>query len=164
MIWSLGILQEILKGLVIGVGAGVTTAALLGLRSWLIRYRNRREQIPYIRDLITSQMDRILSATDLPPYKPGAEPIAADRVRFAHFNQLRTALLVALSSRVTALTYKEVSSLHKIIADTDRIMTDLTLNERGIMPLARAQPFFASLQSLLQNCGVRGVIEGKRLK
>ena len=145
---SESILVEILKGLLIGAGASLTATVILGLRSWLIRYRNRREQIPYIRDLLTSQMDRILSATDLPPYKPGAEPIAADRVRFAYFNELRTALLVALSSRATALTYKEVSSLHKIIADNDRIMTDLTLNERGIMPLARAQPFFASLQSL----------------
>ena len=107
----------------------------------------------YIRDLIANQMDRILSATDLPPYKPDAEPIPADRVRFVYFRELQTALLVVLSSRATALTYtaltyKEVSSLHKIIADTDRAMTDLTLNERGIMPLAIAQPFFASLRSL----------------
>ena len=139
---------EILKGLLIGAAASLTATAILGLRSWYIRCRDRRDQIPYIRELIANQMDRILLATDLPPYKPDAEPIPADRVRFVYFRELQTALLVVLSSRATALTYKEVSSLHKIIADTDRTMTDLTLNERGIMPLTIAQPFFASLQSL----------------
>ena len=148
MICSPGILQEILKGLIIGVGAGVTTAALLGLQRSLIRFRDRCEQIPYIRDLIASQMDRILSATDLPPHRPGAEPIPADRLRFVYFRELQSALLVALSSRATALTYKEVSSLHKSLADVDRTMTDLTLGERGIMPLTIAQSFFENLQSL----------------
>ena len=141
-------MQEIVKGLIIGVGAGVTTAVILGVWRWFIRFRDRREQIPYIRDLIASQMERILSATDLPPPAPGQEPVPADCVRFVFFRQLQSALLVALSSRATALTYKEVSALQKILADVDRAMTDLPLRERGIIPLTIAQSFHKELQSL----------------
>ena len=141
-------MHEIVKGLVIGVGAGVTTAAILGAWHWLIRFRDRREQIPYIRDLIAGQREKILSATDLSPVKAGGEPVPADCLRFVFFRELQSALLVALSSRATALTYKEVSSLQKILADIDRVMTDLPLRERGIMPLSIAQSLFVELQGL----------------
>ena len=142
------VLQEIVKGLIVGVGASLTASAILGFRHWFIRYRDRREQIPYIRDIIASQRVKILSAIDLPPPSPGGDPIPADGLRFVYFRELQSALLVALSSRATALTYKEVSSLHKSLADIERAMTDLTLGERGIMPLTIAQSFFRSLQSL----------------
>ena len=141
-------LQNIVEGLIIGVGVGVTTAVILGLWRWLMRFRDRREQIPYIRNLITTQTERILSATDLPSPTSGQESIPADRVRFVFFRELQSALLVVLSSRATALTYREVSSLHKILADVDRAMTDLTLSKHGIMPLAIAQSFYEQLQSL----------------
>ena len=74
--------------------------------------------------------------------------IRADRLRFVFFRELQSALLVALSSRATALTYKEVSSLQKILADIDRTMTDLTLQERGILPLTIAQSFDEQLKAL----------------
>ena len=141
-------MQEIIKGLVIGVGAGVTTAAILGVYRWLIRYRDRREQIPYIRDLISNQMGRILSATDLLPPEPGMAPIPADCVRFTFFRELQSALLVALSSRATALNYQEVSSLQKVLSDVERAMTDLTLLERSIMPAPIADSFYENLQAL----------------
>ena len=143
-----GILLDIAKGFIIGVGAGLTAAAILGLWRLSIRFIDRREQIPYIRNLITMQTERILSATDLPPPAPGKERIPADRLRFVFFRELQSALLVALSSRATALTYKEVSSLQKILADIDRTMTDLTLQERGILPLTIAQSFDEQLKAL----------------
>ena len=141
-------MQEIVKGLLVGVGAGVTTAAILGVWRWFIRFRDRREQIPYIRDLIASEMERILSATDLPHPAAGQGMVPADSIRFVFYRQLQSALLVALSSRATALTYKEVSALQKILADVDRAMTDLPLRERGIMPLTIAQSFYNELQIL----------------
>ena len=139
---------DIVEGLIIGVGAGVTTAAILGIWRLFIRFRDRREQIPYIRNLITTQIDRILSATDLPSPTSGQESIPANSIRFVFFRELQSALLVALSSRATALTYQEVSSLQKILADIDRVITDLPLRKRGIMPLTIAQSFFEQLQAL----------------
>ena len=139
---------DIAKGLIIGVGAGVTTAAILGVWRWFIRFRDRRDQIPYIRDLIMMQAERILRANDLPPPAPGEASVPADRIRYVFFRELQSALLVAHSSRATALTYKEISSLQKILADIDRAMTDLTLRERGIMPLTLAQSFYDQLKAL----------------
>ena len=139
---------DIAKGLVIGVGAGVTTAAILGVWHWIVRFRDRREQIPHIRQLITTQAERIMSATDIPSPEPGQGPIPADRLRFVFFRELQSALLIALSSRATALTYKEISSLQRILADIDRAMTDLTLSERGVLPLTIAQSFYEQLEKL----------------
>lgn len=141
-------MQEIIEGLIIGVGAGVTTAAILGAWRWLIRYRDRREQIPYIRDLIANQIKRILSATDLPPLEPGMEKIPADCIRFVYVREFQSALLVALSSRATALTYQEVSSLQKVLADLERAMTDLPLRKRGVLPEAIARSYYDSFQKL----------------
>ena len=141
-------MQNIAEGLIIGVGAGITTAAILGMWHLLIRSLKRREQIPHIRDLIATQQERILSATDLPPLEPGQDPVPADRLRFVFFRELQSALLVALSSRATALTYREISSLQKILADVDRAMTDLPLRERSVFPRAIAQSFFDQLESL----------------
>lgn len=143
-----GIFLDIAKGLIIGVGAGVTTAAILGARRWWIRRRERREQIPYIRNLIAMQAERILSATDLSPPAPDKAPVPADRVRFVFFRELQSALLTVLSSRASALSYQEVFSLQKILADVDRAMTDLTLRERGILPLPIAQSFYEQLKAL----------------
>ena len=140
--------DSMMQGLIIGVGAGLTTAVILGLWRLFIRCLDRCEQIPYIRNLITMQTERILSATDRPHPEPGKEPIPADRLRFVFFCELQSALLVALSSRATALTYKEVSSLYKILADIDRAMTDLPLREHGILPLAIAQSFYDELKTL----------------
>ena len=139
---------DIVKGLIIGVGAGVTTSAILGAWRWSIRFRDRREQIPYIRNLITTQAERILSATDLPHPAPGRSPIPGDSVRYVFFRELQSTLLVALSSRATALTYQEISSLQTVLANIDRAMTDLPLGERGIMPLPIAQSFYEQLQTL----------------
>ena len=141
-------MENITEGLIVGVGAGVTTFAILGMWHLLIRWLKRREQIPYIRDLITNQRERILSATDILPSELGQNPIPADCVRFVFFRELQSALLVALSSRATALTYKEVSSLQNSLAEFDRVTTDLSLSESRVFPLAIAQSFFDQLESL----------------
>ena len=136
------------EGLIIGVGAGVTTTVILGVWRWRIRFKDRREQITFIRDLVTDQIERILSATDLPPPALGEDPVSAGSVRYALFRNFQIDLQVALSSRVTSLTYKEVSSLQKILMKGDRLMTELKLHEHKMMPLTIAQSFCDQLQSL----------------
>ena len=141
-------MEEIAKGLVIGVGAGVTTAAILGAWRWFIRVRDRREQIPYIRDLIASQREKILSATDLPPYKPGGGPVPADCLRFVFFANFRALYLLRYLRERPRLRIRKCLPCKKILTDVDRAMTDLTLRERGIMPLGIAQSLFEKLQGL----------------
>ena len=140
--------HEILNGLIIGIGAGITTTVIIGIYHWFIKYRNRQEQISHIRNFIEPQIERILTATDIPPHASGRKPIPADCVRFVYFRELESTFHVALSSRVTALTYKEIFSLQKIFVDIDRAITDLTLRERGILPLTIAESFYQKLKDL----------------
>lgn len=141
-------MHQIIEGLIIGVGAGVTTAAILGVWRLLIRYRDRQEQIPYIRNLIANQMERILTATDLPSLTPEDKGIPKDRVRFAMVRKLQDDLLVALSWRATALTYREVSSLQQVLTNFERLMTDLGLSERGVLPESTARSLYENLAVL----------------
>ena len=138
---------DVAEGLLIGVGAGLTTTLILGMYQWFSRYLKRCEQITYIREFIDTQIRRILDATDLPSPE-GQEQIPADCVRFVYFRALQSELQVALSTRVTALTYKEVSSLQSVLANIERVMSDLTLIKRGVMPLHLAQSLNEQFQDL----------------
>ena len=135
-------MSNIAEGLIIGVGAGLTTAIMLGIGRLLIWCWHRREQIPYIRNLIAGPVKTILTADDLPPPKPGENPIPADCVRYVIFRKLQSDLEVAISSRATALKYHEVSALREVMAQTDLALTGLNLHDRKIMPLTIAEGFY----------------------
>ena len=138
---------DVAKGLLIGVGAGLTTTLILGMYRWLSRYQDRREQITYIREFIDTEIRRILDATDL-ARPEGQEPITADRLRFVYFRVLQSELQVALSTRVTALTYIEVSSLQRVLANFERVITDLSLVKRGVIHLHLSQSLYEQFQDL----------------
>ena len=137
-------MSNIVEGLVIGVGAGVTTAITLGIWHLLIWCWQRREQKTYIRNLIAGPVKTILTANDI----PGENPISADRLRYVIFNKLQSDLDVAISSRATALKYHELSALRKVMASIDLALTSLTLHDRNIMPLTIAESFYDGVQEL----------------
>ena len=139
---------EIAKGLLIGVGAGLTTTFILGMYRFCSRRQDRSEQITYIREFIDTEIRRILDATDLATPE-GREPITADRLRLVYFRGLQSELKVALSNRVTALTYKEVSSLQLVLTNFERAITDLSLIERGVIPLHLCQTLHKQFQDLI---------------
>ena len=138
---------DVAEGLLIGVGAGLTTTLILGMYQWFSKYRKRYEQITYIRGFIDTQIRGILNATDLAPPE-GQELIKADRMRFVYFRILQSELQVALSTRVTALTYKEVSSLQRVLANFETVITDLSLIKHGVIPLHLAQFLHEQFQDL----------------
>lgn len=78
----------------------------------------------------------------------GHGPVPADHVRFAHFCELRDALDVALTSRVGALGYKEVSSLWAVLAQLNTMLTNLSLQERKTLPLGIANSLRENLLEL----------------
>ena len=141
-------MSNIAEGLIIGVGAGLTTAIMLGIGRLLIWCWHRREQIPYIRNLIAGLAKNILTAVDIPHPKPGENPILADCVRYARFRELQIHLEVAISSRATALKYHELSALREVMASTNRDLTDLHMHEKKIMPLTIAEDFYKSVRGL----------------
>ena len=141
-------MSNIVEGLIIGVGAGLTTAITLGLGRLLIWCWHRREQKTYIRNLIAGPVKTILTADDLPPPEPGGNPVPADCVRYVIFRKLQSDLEVAISSRATALKYHEVSALREVMARTDLLLTNLTLHARKAIPLKIAEGFYDDVRGL----------------
>ena len=141
-------MSNIEEGLIIGVGAGLTTAIMLGIGRLLIWCWHRREQIPYIRNLIAGPAKTILTADDLPHPKPGENPIHADFVRYVIFRNFQSDLDVAISSRATALKYHELSALREVMASTDLALTGLTMHDRKIMPITIAEGFYDGVREL----------------
>ena len=144
---------DVAEGLIIGVGAGLTTTLILGMYHWFSRFLERREQITYIREFIDTQSRFILDAIDVVPSEI-LGLIPADRVRFVYFSELQSELQVALSTRVTALTYKEVSSLQRVLTHIERVMKELVVKglpliEHRTMPLYIAQSVYKQFQDLI---------------
>ena len=136
---------EITKGLIIGVGAGITTTFLVGVWRVFTRCGERREQIAYIRKIILENTEKIWSEFEFKNL-PAGKSIPADAVRYVFFREFQTRLEVAISSRTNALSYKQISSLQNFISDIKRILTDSTLNEKKILPL----PIFKEVYKQLE--------------
>ena len=113
--------QEIIDGLIIGVGAGVTTSAILGTWRWIVRWSDRREQIRYFRDLITASKEPILSTKDFQPSAQNQKSTTVDHARLALYNALNDDIQTAIKYRASSLTYKEVSSLQRIFTEVNRL-------------------------------------------
>ena len=137
--------QEIIKGVAIGVGGGVTTAGLLGLWRGFVKYRDRREQISYIRSLIADHRQKIIAVYEATNTTPEEGLTDIDVIRFARFQTLQSDLRTALSSRSTALTYKDKFPLHRFLADSERAATSLGLS--AMIPFEIVQALFDDLES-----------------
>ena len=148
VVYSVGMWPEIWKGLIVGVGAGVTTAIILGSLRWLFRMLDRRNQITYLRDLILNHRENILSEGDMPIANSAGRVVSGDLWRFMKFRELQSGLKAAVSTRTSALTYKEVSSLETFLEHVDRAMKDINLESRQVLPLLMSQDFYDQLQSL----------------
>ena len=124
-------MSNVIEGLLIGVGVGIILGAMR-LTLWIWQHY---EQVAYVREVISRDTKQILEVPQLPPSKSSAKPIASDSVRFACVREFQSHMQTIFLSRATALTYKEISSLQKIMADLDRAMIDLNLTENKTMPL-----------------------------
>jgi len=139
---------DISQGIIVGVSAGVVTSAILGIRSWLFRWRARREQVRHIRHLVATHMQTILQAAALPPPVQGEKGIPADIVRFSYFRAFQAQLDATVSHRASALSYTETYSLQEITKTTSKTMTDLTLQERKVLPLPMAESMWHCFRDL----------------
>ena len=141
-------MADIGQGIIVGVSAGIVTSVILGIYSWLVRRRDRLEQVRYIRHFVTTHMRTILKATTLPSPEQGKNEIPADMVRFASFREFQAEIDATVSHRASALSYMEIHSLQKIMKTTSKSMTDLTLQERKVLPLSIAESIWDNFQKL----------------
>ena len=129
-------MMKITEGLIIGVGAGISTTILLGAWRMFVKWGQRREQIAVIREDILKHSKKIFSAIDIPgPPDSNIEIVPADMSRFANYRNLETALEVAFSSRSNALSYKQLSALQAFIEGLRKSLSDLNLDKKKRLPL-----------------------------
>ena len=131
-------MSDIGQGIVIGVSAGIVTSIILGICSWLIRWRDRREQVRYVRHLVVRHMRTMVSAARLPPPERGKDSVPADLVRFAHFRVFEAEIDAAVAHRTSTLSYKQVYSLQRVVRTMKNVMTDLPLQQTLPLPIANS--------------------------
>ncbi|MDE0342637.1 MAG: hypothetical protein OXK82_05605 [Deltaproteobacteria bacterium] len=109
--------MEIAWGLLVGVGAGVTSSVILGGYHWIREQRKRQDQVKYIRDCIMESFFQISSDIVEREY-PGRPPLTEPgQLRPELFGELLGNLEEAVLYRATALDYSQVFDLKKSILD-----------------------------------------------
>lgn len=140
--------DELVAGLVIGVGSGLTTTLIIGTWHQVVKWRERREQMEFLQSLITTSLERILHASEITTIVPGKEEISGDAVRYIYFSDFYHAITVSLNFRAGRLNYQEISSLRHELSDFHRVVGDLTLSERKVLPLNLANDLYKRLRKL----------------
>ena len=140
------ILQEILHGLLIGVGVGLTTTSILGLRDRYIARKERREQIEYIKNTITDGCESLLniSLKDVDIEQDPYDIVGA--FRYFYFDNFIHKLKVVLTTRTTRLTYKENASLWLIVQKMEQGLTGFEKNKA--VPHSYAQSITSDFRKL----------------
>lgn len=88
-------MDGIVEGAIGGAIAGVVAAAILGALGWLHRWQLRRQEVAYIRDVVTQGRKRVLEAKEFTVRRTGKK-LPADKVRADDFNLMVKELGVAL--------------------------------------------------------------------
>ncbi|MCY3726506.1 MAG: hypothetical protein OXF95_07720 [Rhodobacteraceae bacterium] len=129
--------QSIFEGLVIGTGAGLTTAILIGLYSFTVNKYKRREQIGFIRNIVNRKMQEIISVQELEA--PDKSRINPGTIRYAIYQSFQRELHTLFLHRSTKLKYHEKYSIELILENFDGILKNLTLEKSKFIPLEFAE-------------------------
>lgn len=125
--------ELVARGLLIGVGVGITNALILGAYQRWKRYRTRREEIRYIRRFLKEFFERNGNVT--PPVHAGDAP-TADQFRFALVRRDAAELDVAIGHRTSGLDTDEVFELRKNHRSLSDMVAQLDAAIDGLPPLS----------------------------
>ena len=99
-------LVEIAESLVAGVSAALVATAILGIAKLIHRWRSRRRDAEYIRDILME--GRALVFEDEEVYHPAPNAISpADQIRAARYNNMIRRLRVALEQWAVNLSHAQ---------------------------------------------------------
>lgn len=131
------------EGITIGAFAGVFAGLVLELFRYLRRVLNRREQIKYLRKYI-SWVRKFIHEADDATY-PG---YSGDALRYSELANFQEDMEILLTWRATALTYKELSSLGRLISDIKRTTSRVYLSPLDEVSLDEADRVFKDMEKL----------------
>ena len=108
--------QEFLQALVQGTATGIVIAIILGIYGVIRKSVRRREQVSYIRNLVSGGISRIRSVKDEPEIisipKANIE-ISVHAIRATYYQEMRGDVESALTHRSTELTYDRKKQIRK---------------------------------------------------
>ena len=141
-------LTLIWRGLVIGVGAGITNGPLFAAYNRWDKYKTKQKQVQFIHDCVVKNFIKIYNAEDLPPPAPSEQPVSKDIIRFALYGNFQTELQAAASYRTTALDYAQVSDLQQTIEKSNIFLNNLDIPNERLAPINLYRQLYSSFAAL----------------
>ncbi|MCZ0937636.1 MAG: hypothetical protein OXJ55_03305 [Caldilineaceae bacterium] len=156
--------EPICEGIAIGASGSLLAALVLGLREWIRQESARRQEVNYLRSLLTHGKDRVMAAKDT--YHGGMKAwMKADELRAAQFNHMMKEVGVALEKRIVSLSPEQryelydtldwyhTSGLHAVEREGQVEFTEIPEHLEGRWPtktmkVDHAKRFFENLQSI----------------
>ena len=109
-----GAAPDVTAGVVSGAVGGVTAGVVLKLLDWLAsRYWFRRNQIRYLRNLLTRERDNIYGFRTIPGSNPQEPDLPAEQGRWAIYRYMKSEVDCALQERPTYMTYEQRRAIEK---------------------------------------------------
>ena len=109
-----------------GIATGVIIAIILGAFHLLAKKHREKEQIQYIKDVISKCYEGIKNAQDYKG-KPGSIPKEA--IRFVFYKEMVEDLKLALAGRTNDLNYEKKYEIKKVLRFHNEILGEEGLGE-----------------------------------
>ena len=140
--WRVGMaeastLSTVAEGLLIGAGAGIVSAIILGGFQWSRMHITRRRQVAHLRRLIIEDFIKIRDDAGLPAGPGAPQGIEAGGLRTTYYESFVRDLRSASHHRTNSLSADQAADLHHAIASADsfenfvRIGVETAAQERG---------------------------------
>ena len=102
-----------------GIATGVIIAIILGAYHFWAKKRLEKEQIQYIRDVISKCYEVIKNAQD---YKGKPRDIPKEAIRFVFYKEMVEDLKLALTDRSNDLSYEKKHDIKKVLRFHDEVL------------------------------------------
>lgn len=115
-------LSTLLEGIVIGI----TISLIVGGYNLFSKYRNKREQINHIKEVVSQGLQKIRNVESI-NFK--GNQISAGQIRLVIFDEILRDLESTLSYRSNYLDYKKIYDVRKILTNISSMMRDLGIGK-----------------------------------
>ena len=105
-------LKNVTPGVFSGVASGLVLALFFGGGNFIHKYRERKDQVQYLSDLIVQFRTRILDTKEDLFVAEINQTLTRENVRKTYYDDLRRQLESALAGRCSRLTYDEIQQVN----------------------------------------------------
>ena len=127
------------NSVIAGFAAGIAVSIVVGAYARISRYLLRRDQIRYIRKVLSDGMDRINDVDD-----PRVTiPITPNGVRDLYYKAMRRVLTATLQSRASEIKPEEIMGLNEHL-----LVIDWLIDEGKLAPKEYYDEAFANIRAM----------------